>query len=102
MKKIESFLVINSPKWRSSLDEQSRKFIRKNSHSDEPFSLSRLSLHSISYGFGGGIKARQSTPSDQLSPGNTYRLPSNKIELDSNQQELLRRSGSFRKEHLIQ
>lgn len=49
-----------------------------------------------------GTKARQSTPSDNLSPVNTYRLPSNKIELDSNQQELLRRSGSFRKEHLIQ
>lgn len=98
-------LVITSPKWRPSVDESQSKLnksLRKSSHADEPFSsftrLSRFSLHSISYGFGLGTKIRKSTPPDaNLSPANTYRLPSNKIELDSNQQELLRRSGSLKK-----
>ena len=100
-------LVITSPKWRPSIDEtpvdshqRMSKLIRKNSHSDEPISpfthpnhLSRLSLRSISYGFGLGTKTRKNIPPDQPI---AYHLPSNKIELDLTQQELIRRTGSFK------
>ncbi|CAF1067325.1 unnamed protein product [Rotaria sordida] len=65
--------------------------------------LSRLSLHSISYGFGLGIKTWKSIYDEKnfqhktiLSSSN-YHLPSNKIELDRNQQEMIRRTGSFKR-----
>ncbi|CAF2870385.1 unnamed protein product [Rotaria sp. Silwood2] len=65
--------------------------------------LSRLSLRSISYGFGLGIKTWRSIHEEKnlqhknmLSLSN-YHLPSNKIELDINQQEIIRRTGSFKR-----
>jgi hypothetical protein len=85
-------LVMTSPKWRSSIDEQLTKIRRENSNH-----RSRLSLRSISYGFGLETKPRQTIPDETISPSLNYQLPSNKIELDLNQQEIIRRMGSFKK-----
>jgi hypothetical protein len=80
--------------------------IHRNSYQDEPISslirkhhLSRLSLHSISYDFGLGKRTRQTIDNQKkIQQENiSYRLPSNKIELDKNQQEIIRRSGSLKK-----
>ncbi|CAF2805243.1 unnamed protein product [Rotaria sp. Silwood2] len=150
-------LVLSSPKWRASLDEQQfsslnshiQSSLRTNQYSSDDLhqiklkskhtnsyqneqkydeylsslnntfvhkrqqysfidithenNLSRLSLRSISYGFGLGIKTWRSIYDEKnlqhknmLSLSN-YHLPSNKIELDINQQEIIRRTGSFKR-----
>ena len=63
----------------------------------------RLSQRSISYGFGLGTKTwpsiteRTKSQSETITTTPTYRLPSNKIDLDLTQQDLIRRTGSFKR-----
>lgn len=63
----------------------------------------RLSQRSISYGFGLGTKTwpsiteRTKSQAETITTTPTYRLPSNKIDLDLTQQDLVRRTGSFKR-----
>lgn len=91
-------LNLTSPKWRASIDEQhSRLSFPSNQRSSDGIrpirdsNLSRLSLRSISYGFGLGRKI-----SDQKKLQISH-LPSNKIELDLNQQDFIHHNGSFKR-----
>jgi hypothetical protein len=94
-------------------DEPISSLIRKrpqNSIVDihQPNNLSRLSLRSISYAFGPGTKTwktihqENKTVHETLTSSPNYRLPANKIELDLTQQEIIRRSGSFKKNDIIE
>ncbi|CAF1219020.1 unnamed protein product [Rotaria sp. Silwood1] len=132
----DNSFVLSSPTWRPSIDEQQlpslnshiQNSFRTNQHSlsslkntlaykrqqysfvdiTHEINRSQLSLRSISYGFGLGIKTWKSIHVEKnlqhknmLSLSN-YHLPSNKIELDINQQEIIRRTKSFkRKSHMI-
>ena len=100
--------VNTSPKWRSSLDEKHhdiRQLIQKTLGKQPQNSivnlhdLSRLSVHSISYGFGLRTKTWKKISQERsLTPSPNYRLPSNKIELDRDQQENIRRMSTFKKD----
>ena len=61
--------------------------------------LPRLSLRSISYGFGleDKTRTRKQIQQDTIISSSNYRLPANKIELDINQQEIIRHSGSLKR-----
>ena len=95
--------ILTSPQWRPSLDEEHQDNLRQsiNKLIHIPLSpiiprnhLSRLSLRSIFYGFDLGTKTRNK---HHLTSSPTYHLPANKFELDLNQQEIIRRTGSFKK-----
>ncbi len=96
-------IIINTLCKNSYQDEPSSSLIRKrhqnsvvNIHDDNH--LSRLSLRSISYGFGLGTKTWKTIPNQkQINSSPNYRLPANKIELDQNQQEIIRRTSSLKK-----
>lgn len=69
--------------------------------------LNRVSLRSISYGFGLGTKTwsnaldppvpSSSTPMEPTVISPNYRLPSNKIDLDVNQESFIRLPGSLKR-----
>ncbi|CAM4823942.1 unnamed protein product [Rotaria magnacalcarata] len=83
-------LILSSPQWRRSIDEQ--HLSSPNSH------IPRLSQRSVSYGFGPGIKTWRSIHDEKNRiSSSSYYLPPNKIELDKNQQEMIRRTLSFKR-----
>lgn len=84
-------------------DEPLSTFFRKHHRNSAVEKLydnnrSRLSLRSISYGFGLAKKPRQTTEHNQIISSSNYRLPSNKIELDMNQQEIIRPNESLKRQ----
>ncbi|CAF5032444.1 unnamed protein product, partial [Rotaria socialis] len=83
-------LILSSPQWRPYIDEQDLSSL--NSH------MPRLSQRSVSYGFDLGIKTWQSIHDERTGiSSSSYYLPPNKIELDKNQQEMIRRTLSFKR-----
>lgn len=76
-----------------------RQTVRNSVHSlDENFvSLPR---RSVSYGFGLGIKPSQDAAATAAEPtiiSPNYRLPSNKIDLEMNEEHFIRRAGSLKR-----
>jgi hypothetical protein len=91
-------------------DESAHNLIYRKRHRNSTTDIShennkaRLSLRSISYGFSLGTKTwsnlhdRNKMPyENMISSSPNYRLPANKIELDINQQDTIRRTGSFKR-----